>query len=141
MVPTRLSPWKCPSTERSRSSRSHCGGIEKLSFPSTKRYRDTGRALPPPPTKRPTSILVPDLMTSNQDGTGRPFIYTVRSQRPSNAAVSDTPDAEQVTTMQPLNAIVKNQLFMTQNFIKRYTNSTPSGDFSKGWQPPLSTCG
>lgn len=55
-------------------------------------------------------------MTSNHDGTGRPFIYTVRSQRPSNAEVSDTPDAEQVTTTHPLNAIVKNQLFMTQNF-------------------------
>src|SRR5580692_2475108 len=116
MVPTRLSPWKCPSTERSRSSRSHCGGIEKLSFPSTKRYRDTGRALPPPPTKRPTSILVPDLITSNHDGTGRPFIYTVRSQRPSSAAVSDGLPAEQVTTVHPINAIAKNQLFITQIF-------------------------
>src|SRR5450631_1085827 len=35
-VPVRLSPWRLPSTERSLSSRSHCGGIEKLSFPALK---------------------------------------------------------------------------------------------------------
>jgi hypothetical protein len=72
------------------SSRSHCGGMEKLNLPFVNPIREIGRALPPPPTKRPTSVRVPERCTSSQEGTSLPGSCTVISQRPSMAYTVST---------------------------------------------------
>ena len=58
--PARLSPSIFPSTCRSLSPRSNCGGIEKLNVSPVTSTFEMGRALPAVPTKRPTSVRGPE---------------------------------------------------------------------------------
>src|SRR5438128_12293372 len=76
------SSFKVPFNDRSLPV-SHWGGIVKLILPLLKLILEMGRALPPEPTKSPTSVCNPECLTSSQDGTSFPFISIVRSQRPS----------------------------------------------------------
>ena len=72
-----------PSTKKSLLPGSHCGGTEKLIFPSLKFTLDTGLALPVIKTNWPTSILVPECLTSNQEGDSFPSTFMVKSHLPS----------------------------------------------------------
>ena len=82
IVPRMPPPDSSPASIRSRLRPSHCGGIANLKFPLSKRTSATGRALPFTPTKLPTSVRLPDRLTSNQEGTAFPFSSIVMSQRP-----------------------------------------------------------
>ena len=63
---------------------SHCGGIENRITLLANSIFEIGRALPPLPTKRPTSVLLPDRFTSSHDGRLVPAAAMVMSQPPDH---------------------------------------------------------
>ena len=82
IVPLSFPSAKTPSKTMSLSTASHCGGIEKLTFPSLKFTLAIGRALPPSATKYPTKVEIPDNFTSNHEGTILFPKSTDKSHRP-----------------------------------------------------------
>src|SRR3954465_849385 len=94
---------------------SHCGGSEKLILLSVKRTREMGRALPPDPTNRPTSVCRPECRTSNQDGAFFPDMETVMSHRPSMEKGSGFCNVESAAFAVICNPVINNIRVNTLN--------------------------